>query len=108
MVYTIEQIKERIAPVARKHKLRAVWVFGSYARNEADESSDIDFLIDRTGSDIRTLFQMGGVYNDFSEAVEKHIDLVTTTGLEQESTKIMSPELIKNVYNERKIIYERQ
>ena len=107
MVYTIEQLRERIAPVAEKYKLCAVWVFGSYARNEADESSDIDFLIDRTGSNVRSLFQMGGVYNDFSEAVGKSIDLITTVGLEQESTKEMTPELSQNVYNERKILYER-
>ena len=108
MVYTIEQLKERIEPVAEKYKLRAVWVFGSYARHEATENSDIDFLIDRTGSSVHTLFQMGGVYNDFSEAVNKQIDLLTTVGLAQESTKEMSPDLMENVCRERAIVYERQ
>jgi len=108
MIYTIDQLKERIAPIAAKYGLRAVWVFGSYARDEATESSDVDFLIDRTGSSVKSLFQMGGVYGDFSEAVGKSIDLVTTTGIAQKSSAEMSPNLSRNVYGERKIIYERQ
>jgi predicted nucleotidyltransferase len=108
MIYSVEQLKERIAPVAEKHMLRAVWVFGSYARGEATENSDVDFLIDRTGSAIHGLFQLGGVFNDLSEAVGKPIDLVTTSALEQKSTKEMSPKLAENVYQERKMLYERQ
>jgi len=107
MIYTIDQLKECIAPVAVKYGLRAVWVFGSYARNEATEHSDVDFLIDRTGSSVKSLFQMGGVYGDFSEAVGKSIDLITTIGLEQKGSVEMSPKLSGNVYRERKIIYER-
>jgi predicted nucleotidyltransferase len=107
MVYNVEQLKERIAPVAEKYGLRAVWVFGSYARGEATEDSDVDFLIDRTGSMVHGLFQLGGVYNDLSEAVEKSVDLITTAGLTQKSTKEMSPELAENVYKERKMVYER-
>jgi len=108
MVYTIEQLRERIAPIAKKHNLCAVWVFGSYARNEATDESDIDILIDRTNSTVHTLFQMGGVYNDICKAVDKRIDLLTTGGLMQECTKYMSPDLAENVYNDREIIYERQ
>ena len=108
MVYTIEQLKARVAPVAEKHKLRAVWVFGSYARGEATEDSDVDFLIDCAGSGIRGLFELSAVYNDLSEAVGKTIDLVETDGLEQKSTKEMSPELAENVYHERRKLYERQ
>ena len=108
MVYTIEQLKERITPVAEKHRLRAVWVFGSYARNEANENSDVDLLIDRTDSMVHTLFHMGGVYNDLTDVVNKKIGLITTVGLAQESTKEMSPDLPANVHNERKLLYERQ
>jgi predicted nucleotidyltransferase len=50
MIYTIEQIKELVVPIAEKYKLKAVWVFGSYARGEQTrgeqtEESDIDFVI---------------------------------------------------------------
>ena len=37
MVYTIDQIKDKIYPVAEKYDLSKVYLFGSYARGEADE-----------------------------------------------------------------------
>lgn len=45
MVYTIEEIKEIIRPIAEKYQLPAVYLFGSYARGEADEDSDIDLAV---------------------------------------------------------------
>ena len=50
MVYTIEQLRERITPVAEKYQLRAVYLFGSYAKGEATDDSDVDILVDRTDS----------------------------------------------------------
>jgi predicted nucleotidyltransferase len=35
--------------------LKALWVFGSYARGEATEESDVDFLMDYTDSIIKDL-----------------------------------------------------
>ena len=42
MIYTIDEISRRIQPVASAYGLRAVYLFGSYARGEATENSDID------------------------------------------------------------------
>ncbi len=50
MIYQTEEIKKIVSSVAQKYELREVYLFGSYARNEATEKSDIDFLIDRTDS----------------------------------------------------------
>ena len=55
MVYTLEEISRRVRPVAEKYNLKAVYVFGSYARGEADEDSDVDLLIDDTNSGLRGL-----------------------------------------------------
>ena len=46
MIYTVEEIRRRITPVAVRHRLKAVYLFGSYARGEATDESDIDLLID--------------------------------------------------------------
>ena len=105
MIYTIEQLKERIAPVALKYRLPAMYLFGSYARGEATEMSDVDILIDRTGTELKGLFAMGGLYNDLCGAVEKPIDLLTTCALEQDSTKDRTPWLIENLNRERVQIY---
>lgn len=42
MIYTIAEIQNAILPVAVKHRLRAVYLFGSYARGTATEANGID------------------------------------------------------------------
>ena len=106
MVYTLDEIRSRIAPVAEKYQLRAVYLFGSYARNEATETSDVDILIDRHGSVIRGMFDMGGLYNDLRESVGKEIDLVTTQTLEQQNTQQRTPWFVENLRKEMVLLYE--
>ena len=101
MVYSVEELKRRIAPVAEKYGLQAVYLFGSYARSEATEQSDVDILIDRAGSMIFGMFEMGGLYEDLCASVGKEVDLVTTQTLEQSSTKQRTPLFIQNVQAER-------
>jgi len=84
MIYTLDEIARRIRPVAEKYKLRAVYVFGSYARGEAREDSDIDFLVDISGTEIKSLLQLAAVYCDLEEIFEKKIDLLTMNALEQD------------------------
>ena len=106
MVLTVDELKKCVAPVAKKYNLNAVNVFGSYARNEATDSSDVDILIDRTGSKIRGMFDMGALYNDLCDSIGKNIDLVTSHTLEQQSTKQRTPYFIENVNAEKIKIYE--
>lgn len=46
MIYTVEEIRRRITSVAVRYRLKAMYLFGSYARGEATDESDIDLLID--------------------------------------------------------------
>lgn len=43
-VLTIDEIKERVTPIAKKYGIEEVYLFGSYARGEADENSDVDLV----------------------------------------------------------------
>ena len=97
MIYSTEELKILIAPVAKKYGIRAVYLFGSYARNEATEHSDVDILIDRAGSAVRGLM-MGALYEDLSACTGKRIDLVTIQTLEQSGTKERCPSFVQNVY----------
>lgn len=112
LVYSIDDLRKKITPVAQKYHLRAVYLFGSYARNEATEDSDVDILIDRDGSKIRGMLGtggmlgMGGLYNDLRESIGKEIDLVTTQTLEQESTRFRAPVFIDTLRSEMVKIYE--
>ena len=60
MVYTIDQIKQITRPIAAAYGVKSMRLFGSYARGEATESSDVDILVDR--GDIRSGFVLGGLY----------------------------------------------
>lgn len=106
MVYTLEELKKRIVPVAEKYQLQAVYIFGSYARNEATEDSDVDVLIDREGSIVKGIV-MGGLYNDLCESLGKQVDLVTTYALTQDGKKDRTPWFTENVMKERIAIYEK-
>ncbi len=106
MVLTLEELKTRVVPVAKKYNLNAVYVFGSYARNEATDASDVDILIDRTGSTIHGMFDMGGLYNDLRDCLGKEVDLVTSHTLEQKSTALRTPRFAENIVSERIKIYE--
>lgn len=83
MVYTIDEIKTRITPVAEKYGIPAVYLFGSYARGTATEESDVDLLVDTAGTCLTNLFALGGLYCDFEDALRKKIDLLTLGSLEQ-------------------------
>lgn len=104
-IYTIQELSDLIIPIAKKYHLAAVYVFGSYARNEATAESDVDLLIDREDSTVSSLFDMGGLYNDCVTALNKEVDIITVQTLEQTSTKDRSPYLIENIEKEKKKIF---
>jgi uncharacterized protein len=71
--------REAILQVAAKHGARNVRVFGSVARGEADEQSDIDFLVDMEPG--RSLLDLGGLLVDLQDLLGQNVDVVTERGL---------------------------
>ena len=69
MIYTIEQIRQIASPIAASYGVRSMRLFGSYARGEATENSDLDILIDR--GNIRSGFVLGGLYQDLRDSFKK-------------------------------------
>ncbi len=103
--YTIEEITRRIVPVAQKYGLSAVYLFGSYARGDATAESDVDLLVDLSGTDIDSLLKLGGLYSDLEEALETSIDLVTLDSMEQPTDRRSQLHFREAVERERKMIY---
>ena len=104
MVYTLEQLREIIGPIAEKYRIPAVYVFGSYARGEATEGSDVDILIQNKGSAIKSLFDLGGLYHDLNEALQKDLDIVEECALGQKDCQ-RTPWFAENIIKERVRIY---
>jgi hypothetical protein len=77
-VYSIDEIKHIVTPIATKYDVERVFLFGSYARGEADSSSDIDFVIDK--GRLRGI-KFAGMLGDLQEHFDKRVDLLTLSSL---------------------------
>ena len=75
----LREKREEILKIAAKHGAYNVRIFGSAARGEADEQSDVDFLIDAGPK--RTPFFPGGMVMDLQNLLGRRVDVVTEKGL---------------------------
>lgn len=75
---TIEQIKKAVVPICERYGVARMSLFGSYARGEADEQSDVDLMVDKGNSDKLRGFAFFGFYGDIEQALGVKTDLLTT------------------------------
>ena len=68
-----------ILRLASQHGARNVRIFGSVARGEADEGSDVDLLVDLEPG--RSLLDLGGLLMDLRDLLRRNVDVVTERGL---------------------------
>lgn len=106
MVYSIEELRRIITPIAEKYKVPAVYLFGSYARGTATADSDIDLLVDTTGTALKSLLSLGALYNDLEAALNKRIDLITVSSLQQEAQMPSQEQFRNTVWNEKVSLYD--
>lgn len=104
-MYTIEEIKQKIIPIAKSHNLKAVYLIGSYARGEATADSDIDFLFDGEGSDITSLIKASSMYAEIREQFNISVDLVNMATLRNPKTQKISFIFIRNIERDMVKIY---
>ena len=102
--YTIDEIRNIIAPIAKRYGVAKVSIFGSYAKGTADEDSDVDLLVDLTNSNVHGIV-LGGLYNDLEEALGVTVDLVTVANLEQPTSFRSDHDFRANIERERMMIY---
>ena len=74
-ILTIKQIKDKIKPVMDKHSIKDVYLFGSYARGEANRDSDVDIYC--SSGNIKGLFELSGFIDELEVALGKKVDVVT-------------------------------
>lgn len=79
---TIEEIKAIVEPIARKYGVERVYLFGSYARGDVTENSDVDLRVDK-GS-LKGMFALCGLYTEIEEALQIKVDVLTTGSLEDD------------------------
>jgi len=75
----LQEKRETILRIAARHGAHNVRIFGSVARGEADEQSDIDFLVELEPG--RNLLDLGGLLMDLQELLGRNVDVITERGL---------------------------
>ncbi len=103
----IELIKQKIQPVAFKYNLRGVYLFGSVARGEAEENSDIDIIVDTEDSKAASLFALGSLYEDLKETLKCSVDLMTFRRLSECRDDPDSYVIYHNIRKDMVKIYDR-
>jgi hypothetical protein len=86
----LAKYRTEILNLAMRHGVREVRVFGSFARGEESEGSDLDLLV--TLGEGRSLLDLVGLKQDVEDLVHRPVDVVTE--------KALSPYLRKRVLSQ--------
>ncbi len=73
-VLTISTIKKTIKPILNKYGISDIYLFGSYARGEANTESDIDIYCDK--GEINNLIEQGLMEEELEKALDKEVDVI--------------------------------
>ncbi|MBW4084991.1 nucleotidyltransferase family protein [Paenibacillus sp. S150] len=98
-IYPIDEIKSKLHPIFAAAPIYRAILFGSYARGEATNQSDIDIVIDSRGKLLNLAFY--GLLEDLTAQLNKRIDLFEQSELKRNST------ICSAVEREGIILYEK-
>lgn len=79
---TLERVRENrdeVLAIAKRYGATNIRIFGSVARGDDDDRSDIDFLIDLAPG--RSLFDLGGLLMELNTLLGIPVDVTTEKGL---------------------------
>jgi len=93
---SLEELMQLIVPIISRYDIDRVYVFGSYARGDANEKSDMDLRID--ADKLRT-FDLCGLMVRLEEALGMPVDVIPTDS--------MSMEFLDAIRQEEVMVYER-
>lgn len=76
IIMAIDDIKQEANPVFQKYGVKSASVFGSFARGEENDSSDIDLMVEP--SDTMDLVEYSAMREDLSARLNRNVDMVTS------------------------------
>lgn len=95
-IFTIERLIALVKPLAQRYQVKAVYLFGSYARGEANENSDLDFLV--IGGDGFKRTQILAFGEELREILNKRVDVFEINEINQDS------EFYKTIMREKVLV----
>ena len=75
----LERLREKVAPILRRLGVRRASVFGSLARGEGDEESDVDLLVELEPG--RSLLDLAELKVELEEVLGRRVDVITYDSL---------------------------
>jgi len=95
---SIEEIKSYIIPIIEKYPIEKVMLYGSYARGDASDTSDIDLVVESRGRlHNRKIFALGG---DLLDVLPVRVDVYDILEIANSSA------MYENIQKEGVIIYD--
>ena len=96
---TVDEIRTIVTPLVEPFPVVRVILFGSYARGEATEKSDVDLIIDSEGA--LSFWELLGLIGDIVTKMPIKVDIL---GMDE----VKKPDLLNSISNEGVTIYERR
>lgn len=91
-ILEIEDIKKALQKVLNKYPVCRVNLFGSYARGEANEESDVDLIIEFTEE--IGLFKKLGLKEELAEVLNRDVDLIEIQNFDEDVKINASKEMV--------------
>jgi predicted nucleotidyltransferase len=82
MILSRDHIRQLMCSYFADKPVKRAWLFGSYARNEANEESDIDVLVDMDDNS-RVGLRYLAWHEDIEKLVNKKVQVVSLNALSQ-------------------------
>jgi hypothetical protein len=104
MQFDVASIESVACNVLQFYPIKRAAFFGSVARGDISDESDIDMLVEFLPGRGGVNFEFFGLHVDLEEAFGRHVDLITFNALENEAMPRFKENVLRNV----RTIYERQ
>jgi predicted nucleotidyltransferase len=75
----LKELKKTLIAVLKKHEVKKAALFGSFARGEATEESDLDLLVQFEGR--MSLLDLAGLQLDLQDTVKRQVGVLTYNSL---------------------------
>lgn len=92
---TVKEIKRVVTKVGKKYGIKSAYLFGSYAKNSANENSDVDLIIDRGA--VRTYKDYIHLCDELENDLGVDVDLLSVDGIK--------PRFFERIKNDRILLY---
>ncbi|MCW7080710.1 MAG: nucleotidyltransferase family protein [Candidatus Methanospirare jalkutatii] len=90
----MDKIIDKLVSILKKHGAKKIEIFGSYARGEQKETSDLDVIVEFEKR--KSLLELVGIEQELEDALGIKVDLLTRASI--------SPYLIERIEKESKVV----